>query len=88
MANDLECFVQGLVCYDPTVTERAQEHSLEMLALLLVVGSAAQVKVGPVEASILNSAVRERIWKLLETCAPEVSLLKVSRLAEQCRNLP
>jgi hypothetical protein len=81
--KDIENFIRGLQIYDPGVVGRAQEHSLEMLALLLIVGSSLRIEVGPIEASVLNSTVRERIWKLVETCAPEVSLLKVERLAER-----
>lgn len=83
MEKNIDVFVQGLLRYDPAVAGRAQEHSLEMLALLLIVGSAARIEVGPIEASILNSSVKERIWRLLEACAPEVSLWKVERLAER-----
>lgn len=87
MEKDIDIFVRGLVRYDPTVAERAQACSLEMMALLLVVGSAARIEIGPVEASVVAAETRSRIWSLLEGIAPEVSLLQASRLAEQCRNL-
>lgn len=83
MEKDIDVFVRGLVRYDPAVVGRAQEHSLEMLALLLIVSSSARTEIGPVETSALNSTIRDRIWKLVETCAPEVTLLKVERLAER-----
>lgn len=83
MSKDIENFIRGLRIYDPAVVGRAQEHSLEMLALLLIVGSAARFEIGPVQASVVAPEIRERIWQLVETCAPEVSLLKVARLAER-----
>ncbi|HEY9845117.1 MAG TPA: hypothetical protein V6D03_02880, partial [Candidatus Caenarcaniphilales bacterium] len=41
--------------------KHAQKHSLQMLVLLLIVGSAVRIEAGPIDVYVLELSARERI---------------------------
>jgi len=64
MIKDFEVIVPGLIHYTPTVARHTQKHSLEMLALLLIVGSAARIEASPIDVYVLELSVRVRIRQI------------------------
>lgn len=64
----VKILIQEFHLIDPALADRARDYALELLALLLIVDSAAQIDLGFTQAIALELSMQDRIHEVIKAC--------------------
>ncbi len=86
MSRNLDTLIQGYELLDSTILERAQDNALKILALLLIIKSAARFNIGEIQTLAVSSETQSKIFEVVRACSGDLSLLQLERTVERFNN--